>query len=169
MGIQHLFNNPELFLVLVPVQIYNFIETMNNVESAEAGGDKYPVGVCQVTDGVGTMIGGVFGSPFPTTVYIGHPAYKRMHARSGYALGVGIVFMVGALFGLVAFLADKLPEHTSPTVAGAAFTIGMMLFSGSLYTMTLTGTRWLGAITPIGGVALLIGWGAVVAGALAVR
>ena len=54
-GVQYLFANPELFLVLVPVQIYNFIETMNNVESAEAAGDKYPVAVCQVTDGAGTI------------------------------------------------------------------------------------------------------------------
>jgi len=108
-GFGYLIQNPELFAVLIPVQIYNFIETMNNVESAEAAGDRYPVGPCQVTDGVGTMIGGLFGSPFPTTVYIGHPAYKRMHARSGYALGVGIVFLVGALFGLVAFLGNLIP------------------------------------------------------------
>jgi len=108
-GLQYLMDNPALFAVLIPVQIYNFIETMNNVESAEAAGDSYPVGPCQVTDGVGTMVGALFGSPFPTTVYIGHPAYKRMNARSGYALGVGLVFMIGALFGLVAFLGNLIP------------------------------------------------------------
>ena len=108
-GIQHLFNNPELFLVLVPVQIYNFIETMNNVESAEAVGDEYPVAACQVTDGVGTMIGAVFGSPFPTTVYIGHPAYKRREAHAGYIIGVGIVFPIAAFFGFLAFLNNIIP------------------------------------------------------------
>lgn len=108
-GLSHLLANPELFAVLIPVQIYNFIETMNNVESAEAAGDRYPVATCQLTDGSGTIIGALFGSPFPTTVYIGHPAYKRMKARSGYALGVGIVFMIGALFGLVAFLGNLIP------------------------------------------------------------
>ena len=109
-GLQYMWAHPELLAVLIPVQIYNFIETMNNVESAEAAGDKYPVAVCQVTDGLGTMVGGVFGSPFPTTVYIGHPAYKRMQSRSGYALGVGLVFFIGALFGLVAFLGNLIPE-----------------------------------------------------------
>lgn len=109
-GIQYIIQHPELLAILIPVQIYNFIETMNNVESAEAVGDNYPVAVCQVTDGVGTALGGLFGSPFPTTVYIGHPAYKRMKARSGYALGVGIVFFIGALFGLVAFLGNLIPE-----------------------------------------------------------
>lgn len=108
-GVQYLFANPELFLVLVPVQIYNFIETMNNVESAEAAGDSYPVAACQVTDGVGTMIGAVFGSPFPTTVYIGHPAYKRMEAHAGYIVGVGLVIAVGAFFGFLAFLNGLIP------------------------------------------------------------
>ena len=45
--------------------------------------------------------------------------------------------------------------------AGAAawsFLIGMALFSGSLYLMVATGQRWLGAVTPLGGVAFLVGW-----------
>ena len=108
-GIQYLLDNPELFLVLVPVQIYNFIETMNNVESAEAAGDKYPVAVCQVTDGLGTMLGALFGSPFPTTAYIGHPAYKRMGAHSGYIIGVGIIIPLAAFLGLLAFLSNMIP------------------------------------------------------------
>lgn len=45
-------------------------------------------------------------------------------------------------------------------VAGWAFTLGIFLFSGSLYLMVFTGQRWLGAITPLGGVAFLAGWGA---------
>ncbi|MGC3937338.1 xanthine/uracil/vitamin C permease [Roseobacter sp. EG26] len=108
-GVQYLFANPELFLVLVPVQIYNFIETMNNVESAEAAGDHYPVAACQVTDGMGTMIGAIFGSPFPTTVYIGHPAYKRMDAHAGYVIGVGAVIAFSAFFGFLAFLNGLIP------------------------------------------------------------
>ena len=115
-GIQHLFANPELFLVLVPVQIYNFIETMNNVESAEAAGDHYPVATCQVTDGLGTMIGAIFGSPFPTTAYIGHPAYKRMGAHSGYIIGVGLVIPFAAFFGLLAFLNNLIPVAAAAPV-----------------------------------------------------
>jgi len=42
--------------------------------------------------------------------------------------------------------------------AGWAFVVGIVVFSGSLYLMTITGARWLGAITPIGGVAFLAGW-----------
>ena len=43
-------------------------------------------------------------------------------------------------------------------VAGWLFVAGIFLFSGSLYLLALTGTRWLGAITPLGGLAFLTGW-----------
>ncbi len=51
-------------------------------------------------------------------------------------------------------------EWSTATVhaAGWAFTVGIVVFSGSLYTLVLTGQRWLGAVTPIGGVAFLVGW-----------
>jgi uncharacterized membrane protein YgdD (TMEM256/DUF423 family) len=49
-------------------------------------------------------------------------------------------------------------DSTSVTVAGWAFVIGIVIFSGSLYALVLSGHRWLGAITPIGGVALIVGW-----------
>ncbi|MFT3801220.1 MAG: DUF423 domain-containing protein [Burkholderiaceae bacterium] len=48
--------------------------------------------------------------------------------------------------------------HRALNAAGWLFTIGTLVFSGSLYVLTLTGTRWLGAITPAGGAMLLIGW-----------
>jgi uncharacterized membrane protein YgdD (TMEM256/DUF423 family) len=44
------------------------------------------------------------------------------------------------------------------TAAGWLFVAGTLLFSGSLYALALSGTRWLGAITPLGGVAFLLGW-----------
>jgi uncharacterized membrane protein YgdD (TMEM256/DUF423 family) len=51
--------------------------------------------------------------------------------------------------------------------AGWAFTAGIVLFSGSLYALALTGVTILGAITPIGGLAFLLGWGLLIAVALA--
>jgi len=44
------------------------------------------------------------------------------------------------------------------SVAGWAFLIGSAIFSGSLYVLSLTGLKWLGAITPIGGTVILVGW-----------
>lgn len=49
-------------------------------------------------------------------------------------------------------------EHVAAQVAGWAFVVGIVLFSGSLYTMVLTGQRKLGAITPLGGLAFIVGW-----------
>ncbi len=48
--------------------------------------------------------------------------------------------------------------HKPPVIAGWAFVIGILLFSGSLYVLALTGARWLGMVTPFGGIALLVGW-----------
>jgi uncharacterized membrane protein YgdD (TMEM256/DUF423 family) len=56
-----------------------------------------------------------------------------------------------------------------PGVVPAAlfFLAGIAIFSGSLYLLVLTGMRWLGAVTPIGGVALIVGWAFLVRAALA--
>jgi uncharacterized membrane protein YgdD (TMEM256/DUF423 family) len=61
--------------------------------------------------------------------------------------------------GLVAaaWAASRWPSPWS-NWAGWLFVTGTLLFSGSLYALALTGTRWLGAITPLGGVAFLAGW-----------
>jgi uncharacterized membrane protein YgdD (TMEM256/DUF423 family) len=52
---------------------------------------------------------------------------------------------------------DKNPASLA-NAAGWAFTLGIVIFSGSLYILSISGVRWLGAITPIGGVAFLVGW-----------
>ncbi len=49
-------------------------------------------------------------------------------------------------------------EGVTLVAAGWSFAVGIVLFSGSLYVLVLTGPRWLGAITPFGGVAFLVGW-----------
>lgn len=51
-------------------------------------------------------------------------------------------------------------EHPALQVAAWCFFLGIVVFSGSLYTLCLTGITWLGAITPIGGTLMIIGWGA---------
>jgi len=60
---------------------------------------------------------------------------------------------------LVALLLSRLStESTALVVAGYAFIVGTLIFSGSLYALSLSGIKWLGAITPLGGVAFIIGW-----------
>lgn len=62
--------------------------------------------------------------------------------------------------GLVGCLASRTSSSAVP-VAAVAFGVGVLLFSGSLYLMTLTGVRALGAVTPLGGLAFLVGWASV--------
>ncbi|MFQ3201364.1 MAG: uncharacterized membrane protein YgdD (TMEM256/DUF423 family) [Zhongshania sp.] len=49
-------------------------------------------------------------------------------------------------------------EHLSLRVSAVLFFVGVLVFSGSLYAMAFTGARWLGAITPIGGLMFLVAW-----------
>ncbi|WP_028356176.1 DUF423 domain-containing protein [Bordetella petrii] len=64
-----------------------------------------------------------------------------------HALGLFVVALLGARFGSALL-----------STAGAVMFAGIVLFSGSLYLLALTGTRWLGAVTPLGGVAFLAAW-----------
>ncbi|MDR4890294.1 DUF423 domain-containing protein [Fredinandcohnia sp. QZ13] len=59
---------------------------------------------------------------------------------------------------IVAFLADKFSQVNLITTAGWSIFVGIILFSGSLYVLSVSGIKILGAITPLGGVAFLLGW-----------
>ena len=58
----------------------------------------------------------------------------------------------------VGILADSRPRRRRLQAAGWLFVLGSLIFSGSLYVLATTGLRWLGAITPIGGLAMIAGW-----------
>lgn len=131
-GLRALSEHSWVLAVVLPVEVYNFIETMNNVESAEAAGDRYDVRTCQIADGAGTVVGALFGAPFPTTVYIGHPGYKRLGARSGYAVAVGLIFFLGSLFGMVALLSNLIPVAA---VAPILVFIGLVI-TGQAFSAT---------------------------------
>jgi uncharacterized membrane protein YgdD (TMEM256/DUF423 family) len=61
----------------------------------------------------------------------------------------------------VAWAATRWPGSAT-TAAGWLFVAGTLVFSGSLYLLSLFGLRWLGAVTPIGGLAFLAGWGCLI-------
>ena len=88
-------------------------------------------------------------SPEYLAVFETAARYQMYHALGLLAAGWAVARWSGAL-----------PQWT-----GWLFVAGTVLFSGSLYALALTGVRWLGAITPLGGVAFLIGWLCLLAGA----
>jgi uncharacterized membrane protein YgdD (TMEM256/DUF423 family) len=62
-----------------------------------------------------------------------------------------------ALLG-VGLLALQQPQSALLKTSGWMFLLGILVFSGSLYALSLSGVRWLGAITPLGGLAFIAGW-----------
>nr|WP_205504390.1 DUF423 domain-containing protein [Rufibacter sp. SYSU D00308] len=59
---------------------------------------------------------------------------------------------------LVGVLMSQFPGATGMRISGLCFLIGILIFSGSLYILCLTGIKWMGAITPIGGLFMIAGW-----------
>ncbi|HSR34287.1 MAG TPA: xanthine/uracil/vitamin C permease, partial [Anaerolineae bacterium] len=125
MGLRLIMSRPEILAMVVPIAVYNFVETMGNVESANIAGDRYDFRICQLVDGFGTCLGAVFGSPFPTTVYLGQPAYKRMGGGTGYVLLTGAFLLIASLVGLFGFL-----QHLIPAAAIAP----LLVFVGIVMT-----------------------------------
>lgn len=75
-----------------------------------------------------------------------------------FKTGVEYQFMHALALILIAIVMHIKPTIKLYQTAGIAFLIGILLFSGSLYILALTGLKYFGIITPIGGVAFLIGW-----------
>ncbi|WP_309228799.1 DUF423 domain-containing protein [Microcoleus sp. FACHB-831] len=64
-----------------------------------------------------------------------------------------------ALLVVALLLSRAETSHSFLVASGVAFIAGIALFSGSLYALSFSGIKWLGAIAPLGGAAFLIGWG----------
>ena len=126
-GLKYLFGPMlSLLAVLLPISIYNFIETMNNVEAMAAAGDSYNVSEAQLFDGIGTMIGAIFGGVFPTTVYIASVSAKWTNAGRGYSILNAIVFLLTSTFGIIAAISKIIPL---PVIAPILVFVGMSMVS----------------------------------------
>ena len=116
--------NPEFlkyFSVILPMGIFNVVGSLQNIESAEAAGDRYRTFPSLMANGIGSVAASLFGSAFPTTIYIGHPGWKRLGARSGYSalngIFVSLLCLTGTIQAVLAFI---------PLEAG----IGILLYIG---------------------------------------
>jgi adenine/guanine/hypoxanthine permease len=103
--------------IIIPIEVYNFIETMDNVESAIAAGDDYHVGQTQIIDGCVTMVSALFGGIIPNTVWLGHAGLKKAGAGISYSWISGILYALSALFGVYGLMNSVMP----PVVASITF------------------------------------------------
>jgi uncharacterized membrane protein YgdD (TMEM256/DUF423 family) len=114
-------------------------------------------GVGAIAAGVGVALG-AFGA---------HGLKARVGPDLLAIFETGVRYQLIHALGLLAvgWAADRWPGPWIPA-AGWLFVAGIAVFSGSLYLLALTGVRWLGAITPLGGIAFIAGWIALAVGAL---
>lgn len=102
--------------VIVPMGLINAIGSLQNIESAEAAGDRFSTGPCMAVNGIGTIAAGVFGSCFPTTIYIGHPGWKALGARCGYSIINGLFFTVVFVLGLGQLIFAVIPMEAGMAI-----------------------------------------------------
>jgi len=95
--------------VIVPMGLVNALGSLQNIESAEAAGDRFSTGPCLAVNGIGSIVAGVCGSCFPTTIYIGHPGWKALGARTGYSILNALFFSVVFFFGLGSVVTSAIP------------------------------------------------------------
>ena len=89
-----------------------------------------------------------------------HALKNRLTPERLQTFETGVRYQMYHVVGLLgaAFASGQWPGSSVPSLAGWFFVAGTVLFSGSLYLLALTNKRWLGAITPFGGLAFIAGW-----------
>ncbi|QDT33359.1 NCS2 family permease [Thalassoglobus polymorphus] len=113
-----------LLSVIIPMGLFNVVGSLQNIESAEAAGDSYPTAPSMAANGIGTIVAALFGSCFPTTIYIGHPGWKSLGARAGYSTLNGVVIVALTLTGLISLVAGIVPIEVG---AGIVLWIGVII------------------------------------------
>jgi adenine/guanine/hypoxanthine permease len=110
--------------VIVAMALFNVLGSLQNIESAEAAGDPYDTRRSLTINGVGSIAAALFGSAFPTTIYIGHPGWKALGARAGYSILNGTFMTVICLTGTLAWIAWAIPIDAGMAIV---LWIGMMI------------------------------------------
>jgi len=132
-AVNHVFSGFQYLAVIlvtaVPFGIYDLVEAMDNVESAEAGGDAFPTTRVLTADGIVSLIGCLMGNPYINAVYIGHPGWKGMGGRIGYSAAVGVMVIILSWFGIISLLLSVVPVVAiSPILLYIGMLIGAQAF-----------------------------------------
>ncbi len=112
--------------IVLPVALFNVIGSIQNLESAEAAGDKFEPKPALLVNGATSLLASLFGSPFPTSIYIGHPGWKSMGARTGYSTLNGIAVAALCFFGGINALLKIMPIEAT---LGILIWIGLVIVS----------------------------------------
>ncbi|GAB4152141.1 MAG: NCS2 family permease [Sphingomonadales bacterium] len=99
----------EFLPIFLPMGFVFLLGSLQNIESAAAAGDSYAPRPALMVNGIGTLVAGSFGSPFPLSIYLGHPGYKKMGSRAGYSSANGIIWTIVALTGTLGIFTYLIP------------------------------------------------------------
>jgi AGZA family xanthine/uracil permease-like MFS transporter len=113
------------FSVIIPMALFNVVGSLQNLESAEAAGDRYDTRSSLLVNGLGSIVAACLGNPFPTTIYIGHPGWKAMGARWAYSILNGAVITILCLIGGITLVLKVVPMEAM---------IGILLWVGLIIT-----------------------------------
>lgn len=114
----------------IPLGIYDFLESMDNLESADAAGEHYPVTLCMTIPAALTILSSFLGGVFPTIIYIGHPGWKAAGARVGYSILTGAMILVLSFTGVMALATAVIPLVAMlPILIYIGMVIGTQAFS----------------------------------------
>ena len=95
--------------IIIPMGLFNLIGSLQNLESAEAAGDRYETRPSLAMNGLGSIVASMFGSCIPTTIYIGHPGWTGLGARAGYSVLNGFFFTIVCFTGAVGVITRLVP------------------------------------------------------------
>jgi AGZA family xanthine/uracil permease-like MFS transporter len=121
-----------ILVTAIPFGIYDLVEALDNVESAEVAGDSFPTTRVLTADGVVSLIGCLMGNPFINAVYIGHPGWKAMGGRIGYSAATGVTVIILAWLGIISVMVSLIPVVAiSPILLYIGMLIGSQAFQES--------------------------------------
>lgn len=142
--------------IIIPMGLFNLIGSLQNIESAEASGDRFSTRWSLATNGVGTIVAALLGSCFPTTIYIGHPGWKQLGARSSYSALNGISISVICFAGAVPLVKSLIPIEAGYAIV---LWIGIIITAQAFQA---TPSRHAPAVA-IGLFPAIAAWGAIIA------
>lgn len=118
--------------VAVPFGLLTVIGGINVTESARLSGDAYETRDILVTEAIATILAGLTGGVSQSTPYIGHSAYKKMGARSGYTFVTALLVGIGGMTGIVGFIVNLIPQTVvAPILIFIGFEITMLAYQAT--------------------------------------
>lgn len=131
-GVLSMFGDVTNYLgIILPFALLIAASSVNVVTGARVIGDTYDASKIVRIDSVATAISALFGGVVQTTPYFGHATYKRMGARTNYAVGAVSVITVGGFLGVIAFASQMIPAAVlKPILVVVACDIMRLAFSG---------------------------------------